>query len=55
MTRSTRSSAAAWSLKSLIAITVGLSLPASITRPCEKVLSTMISPPGRVRGTTCRQ
>jgi len=42
-------------LKSLIAITVGLSLPASITRPCENVLSTMISPPGRIRGTTSRQ
>src|ERR1035437_8187884 len=55
MTRSTRSSAAAWSLKSLIAITVGLSLPASITRPCENVLSTMINPPGRTRGTTSLQ
>jgi 3-hydroxyisobutyrate dehydrogenase len=55
MTRSTRSSAAAWSLKSLIAITAGLSLPASITRPCENVLSTMISPPERIRGTTCLQ
>jgi hypothetical protein len=55
MTRSTRSSAAAWSLKSRIAITVGLSLPASITRPCENVLSTMITPPWRVLGTTSRQ
>jgi len=55
MTRSTRSSAAAWSLKSRMAITTRLSLPASITRPCENVLSTMINPPGLVRGTTSRQ
>jgi hypothetical protein len=38
-----------------MAITIGLSLPASMTRPCENVLSTMISPPGLTLGTISRQ
>ena len=36
-------------------MTDGLSLPASSTRPCENVLSTMIRPPLRTRGTSSVQ
>ena len=36
-------------------MTDGLSLPASSTRPCENVLSTMITPPLRTRGTSSVQ
>jgi hypothetical protein len=55
MITSTRSSAAAWSFIARTAITDGLSLPASSTRPCENVLSTMISPPLRTRGMSSPQ
>ncbi len=55
MTSSTRSSAAAWSFIARTAMTDGLSLPASSTRPWENVLSTMITPPLRTRGTTSAQ
>jgi len=55
MITSTRSSAAAWSFMARTAMTEGLSLPASSTRPCENVLSTMIRPPLRTRGTSSPQ
>jgi hypothetical protein len=55
MITSTRSSAAARSFIARTAMTDGLSLPASSTRPWENVLSAMIRPPPRTRGTSSAQ